>query len=143
MKKKIIALSVVVVLVCGVVAGSLIGCNLVTTNAEKDYNQVVATIQYDGLTDQVLKGELQAIYNTYGPIYMQYYSMTAEEALNTLYDSLTRQSLLLLKAKAEVAKSLGVTLPTIPTLPTCSPMTKSVIASRWQTPTSKSSGRRI
>lgn len=109
MKKKIIALSVVVVLVCGVVAGSLIGCNLVTTNAEKDYNQVVATIQYDGLTDQVLKGELQAIYNTYGAVYVQYYGMTAEEALNTLYESLTRQSLLLLKAKAEVAKSLGIT----------------------------------
>lgn len=109
MKKKIIALAVVVVLVCGVVAGSLIGCNLVTTNAEKDYNQVVATIQYEGLTDQVLKGELQAIYNTYGPVYVQYYGMTEEEALNTLYESLTRQSLLLLKAKAEVAKSLGIT----------------------------------
>ena len=63
MKKKIIALAVVVVLVCGVVAGLLIGRKLVTTHAEKDHKQVVATIQYEGLTDQVLKGELQAIYN--------------------------------------------------------------------------------
>ena len=98
MKKKIIALAVAVVLVCGVAAGSLIGCNLVTTNAEKDYNQVVATVQYEGLTDQVLKGELQTMFNSYGAVYMQYYGMTAEEALNTVYDSLTRQSLLLLKA---------------------------------------------
>lgn len=109
MKKKIIALAVAVVLVCGVATGSLIGCNLVTTNAEKDYNQVVATVQYEGLTDQVLKGELQTMFNSYGAVYMQYYGMTAEEALNTVYDSLTRQSLLLLKAKAEVAKALGVT----------------------------------
>ena len=109
MKKKIIALTVAVVMVCGIVAGTLIGCNLVTTNAEKDYNQVVATVQYGGLTDQVLKGELLTLYNSYGPVYMQYYGMSAEEALETLYDSLTRQSLLLLKAKAEVAKALGKT----------------------------------
>ena len=109
MKKKIIALAVVVVLVCGAVAGTLIGCDLITTNAEKDYNQVVATIQYEGLSDTILKGELQAIYNTYGPVYMQYYGMTAEEALDTLLESLTRQSLILLKAKVALAADMGIT----------------------------------
>ena len=109
MKKKIIALAVVVVLVCGAVAGTLIGCDLITTNAEKDYNQVVATVQYEGLSDTILKGELQAIYNTYGPVYMQYYGMTAEEALDTLLESLTRQSLILLKAKVALAADMGIT----------------------------------
>ena len=109
MKKKTIALAVVVVLVLGAVAGTLIGCDLITTNAEKDYNQVVATVNYGGLTDYVLKGELRNLYSSYGPVYVQYYGMTEQEALEYLYDSLARQSLLQLKAEAEVAKHMGVT----------------------------------
>lgn len=109
MKKKFIALAMVVIMVLGTVAGTLIGCDIITTNAEKDYKQVVATVQYGGLSDVVLKGELRTIYNSYGPMYVQYYGMTEEEALEYLFDSLARQSLLLLKAKAELAKEMGVT----------------------------------
>ena len=109
MKKKFIALAMVVIMVLGTVAGTLIGCDIITTNAEKDYKQVVATVQYGGLSDVVLKGELRTIYNSYGPMYVQYYGMTEEEALEYLFDSLARQSLLLLKAKAELAKEMGIT----------------------------------
>ena len=109
MKKKFIALAMVVIMVLGTVAGTLIGCDIITTNAEKDYKQVVATVQYGGLSDVVLKGELRTIYNSYGPMYVQYYGMTEEEALEYLFDSLARQSLLLLKAKADLAKEMGVT----------------------------------
>ena len=80
MKKKIIALAVVVVLVCGVVAGSLISCNIVTNKAVKDYNQVEGTLYYGGLTEQVFKGALPTHYSTYESPVEQCYTQTEDEA---------------------------------------------------------------
>ena len=42
MKKKIIALAVVVVLICGVVAGWLLGCDLLSLHTAKRNKQAVS-----------------------------------------------------------------------------------------------------
>ncbi|MDE6551070.1 MAG: hypothetical protein K2M44_06225 [Clostridia bacterium] len=106
MKTKLMAVIILVVMVCAI----LISCDLITTDEKKDYHQVVAEVNYDGLKDIVYKGELRNLYNAYGYIYTNesYYGMSEEEALEYFYDSLTRQKLILLKAEVELAKSMGI-----------------------------------
>ena len=106
MKTKLMAVIILAVMVCAI----LISCDLITTDEKKDYHQVVAEVNYDGLTDKLYKGELRNYYNAYGYIYTNenYYGMSEEEALEYFYDSLTRQKLILLKAEVELAKSMGI-----------------------------------
>ena len=77
-------------------------------NEERDFNQIVATVKYTTTVNgqsstqsaSILKGDLQASYNTYGYLYMNYYKMSAQEACNTLLDSLVQRRALIMFAKA-------------------------------------------
>ena len=76
-------------------------------NEERDFNQIVATVKYTTSVNgqsstqsaSILKGDLQASYNSYGYLYINY-GMTAQEACDTLLDSLVQRRALIMFAKA-------------------------------------------
>lgn len=98
MKKKLIAFTVLIVVVLTMCL-TLSGCDMFKLNSERDYNQVIATVSYKGMTKDIVKGELQSYVTSYGAAYMQNYSMTLEEVVDYFYNTLSRQALLTLMAK--------------------------------------------
>ena len=99
MKKKLLAM----ILIVAVVATLLTGCTLFPVDEERDYHQVVATVDYKDMSKDVLKGDLLNYYVQYGGTYIYYYGWTEAETLEYLCTSLARQNLLLLYAKEYLA----------------------------------------
>lgn len=100
MKKKVIVLLLILVMV----TSFFVGCDLFTKDGNRDYHQVVATINYDtkdsGVISSVLyKGEVMTYVQTYAAMYMSYYGMSAEEVVEYFYDNLTKQKLVILYAQ--------------------------------------------
>lgn len=107
MKRKI-AIALILVLLMSVVVGTLVGCdNIVTMNASRDANQIVATVNYAGQTAYVYKYELSSSFNSYAYIYVNYYGMTYQDAADYLLQSLAQRELLVLFAKDELVKVLN------------------------------------
>ena len=100
MKKKLLAM----ILIVAVAATVLTGCSLFPVDEERDYHQVVATVDYKGMSKDVLKGDLLNYFLQYGGTYIYYYGWTEEETLDHLCQSLARQNLLLLHAKEYLAR---------------------------------------
>lgn len=100
MKKKLLAM----ILIVAVVATLLTGCTLFPVDEERDYHQVVATVDYKDMSKDVLKGDLLNYYVQYGGTYIYYYGWTEAETLEYLCTSLARQNLLLLYAKEYLAR---------------------------------------
>ena len=99
MKKKLLAM----ILIVAVVATLLTGCTLFPVDEERDYHQVVATVDYKDMSKDVFKGDLLNYYVQYGGTYIYYYGWTEAETLEYLCTSLARQNLLLLYAKEYLA----------------------------------------
>ena len=100
MKKRLIALMIIVVMLTAVVF-TCISCStgLFEKDENRDYYQVIATVRYGDLTKEIYKGQLATYVNSYGSSYMSNYSMTLEEVVEYFYNSLTRSALLTLYAK--------------------------------------------
>lgn len=108
MKRKLLAIVIVVT----VIASLAVGCSsgIFEIDGNRDYHQVVATVQYNQMSEPIYKGDVLVAYNQYAPIYMQYYGMSSEDVVEYMYQSLSRQKLLLLYAKDYLAKNdLGIT----------------------------------
>lgn len=95
MKKKILALLLAIVMLASVFAG----CSILSLNGERDHNQVVAEVNYKGMSSVVLKGELASYYLNNGGNYVQYYGLTAEETMTEFATLLAKRELLSLRAK--------------------------------------------
>lgn len=105
MKKiKIISILLIMVMAFTMMAG----CDVITKNKERDLNQSVAEINYNGLKDAVTKAEVYEAYNSYGFYYTNYYGYTIEEAFDMIIDSLANRKLLLLYARNELAAAKGL-----------------------------------
>lgn len=108
MKRKLLA----IVIVVAVIASLTVGCSsgIFEIDGNRDYHQVVATVQYNQMGAPIYKGDVLVSYSQYAPIYMQYYGMSSEEVVEYLYQNLSRQKLVLLYAKDYLAKNdLGIT----------------------------------
>lgn len=108
MKRKLLA----IVIVVAVIASLTVGCSsgIFEIDGNRDYHQVVATVQYSQMSAPIYKGDVLVSYSQYAPIYMQYYGMSSEEVVEYLYQNLSRQKLVLLYAKDYLAKNdLGIT----------------------------------
>ncbi len=95
MRKLLIKLaSMVLVFVMGVT--SLVGCGLVTTDTERDMNQVIAAIQIDESApeDVILKKDIVMAYINYGYIYEQQYGYSTVDTFNLIIDSLVNNRVL-------------------------------------------------
>ena len=108
MKKKLI-IATAIVLVLAICTTLLVGCDeIFKKNEKRDALQVVATVTYNGQTDNVYKFELATTFNNYAYMYVNYYGMSYEAAANYLAQSLAQQRLLTLFAKEKVAKLKGL-----------------------------------
>lgn len=101
MKKKIIALVLIVLVLSSV----FVGCTMFSLDKERDYKQVVGTVTYNKMKDTVYKGELLTMIATYGGMFVEYQGMTYEQATEYLYNDMIKQKLVALYAKEYVAKN--------------------------------------
>lgn len=102
--KKFLAVILVTIIAITVFAG----CDVITKNEERDYNQSLATVKYAGLTSTVTKGEFNESFNSLAYYYVYYYGYTVDEAATSILDSLAQRKLLILYVRDEIAKSQGV-----------------------------------
>lgn len=102
--KKFLAVILVTIIAITVFAG----CDVITKNEERDYNQSLATVKYAGLTSTVTKGEFKESFNSLAYYYVYYYGYTVDEAASSILDSLAQRKLLILYVRDEIAKKLGV-----------------------------------
>ena len=102
--KKFLAVILVTIIAITVFAG----CDVITKNEERDYNQSLATVKYAGLTSTVTKGEFKESFNSLAYYYVYYYGYTVDEAASSILDSLAQRKLLILYVRDEIAKSQGV-----------------------------------
>ncbi len=101
---KIISLAVVVVMALFILSG----CQLITINAERDMNQVIATVKVDdALKQDIYKRELVSSYNSMGYYYVQYQGMTEKEAYELLLENLVKNEIIVQKARIELTKEGG------------------------------------
>ncbi|MBR2323000.1 MAG: peptidylprolyl isomerase [Clostridia bacterium] len=78
----------------------LSGCQLITTNAERDMAQVIATVAVDdALKEDVYKRELVSAYNSSGYYYIQYQGMGEKETYEILLESLVKNKILVQQAR--------------------------------------------
>lgn len=102
--KKFLAVILVTIIAITVFAG----CDVITKNEERDYNQSLATVKYAGLTSTVTKGEFNESFNSLAYYYVYYYGYTVDEAATSILDSLAQRKLLILYVRDEIAKEKGV-----------------------------------
>lgn len=102
--KKFLAVILVTIIAITVFAG----CDVITKNEERDYNQSLATVKYAGLTSTVTKGEFKESFNSLAYYYVYYYGYTVDEAADAILDSLAQRKLLILYVRDEIAKEKGV-----------------------------------
>ena len=102
--KKFLAVILVTIIAITVFAG----CDVITKNEERDYNQSLATVKYAGLTSTVTKGEFKESFNSLAYYYVYYYGYTVDEAASSILDSLAQRKLLILYVRNEIAKKQGV-----------------------------------
>ncbi len=101
---KIISLAVVVVMSLF----TLSGCQLITINAERDMNQVIATVKVDeDLKQDIYKRELVSSYNSMGYYYVEYQGMTEKETYELLLENIVKSEILVQKARIELTKEGG------------------------------------
>lgn len=98
--KKFLAVILVTIIAITVLAG----CDVITKNEERDYNQSLATVKYAGLTSTVTKGEFNESFNSLAYYYVYYYGYTVDEAADAILDSLAQRKLLILYVRDEIAK---------------------------------------
>ena len=98
--KKFLAVILVTIIAITVFAG----CDVITKNEERDYNQSLATVKYAGLSSTVTKGEFNESFNSLAYYYVYYYGYTVDEAADAILDSLAQRKLLILYVRDEIAK---------------------------------------
>ncbi len=107
MKKKIFTFVAVVI----VLSLALAGCNMFTVDAEREFNQVVATVEYHDeerdvtLSADVTKQEFEAFFMQNFQTYSYYYGFTAEECADEFINILSKQKMLIMLASIEFTKA--------------------------------------
>lgn len=108
MKKKL-SVAIVLILLLAVSLTTFVGCDdMFTRNDERDNTQVVATIDYHGLSANIYKYELISTFDAYSYMYVNYYGMSKKEAANYILRSLAQQKLLTLYAREKVTALNGL-----------------------------------
>lgn len=104
MKKKLIAVALVTILL--VVA--LTGCTLFVTNEERDYDQTLATLSYEGMTANITKGEFIDYFAQNATMYIQQAGMAVSDVIDLFMNSLAKREILLMHAKKYYAGIKGM-----------------------------------
>ena len=101
MKKKLLAIFVVIIVSITMIF-TCVSCStgIFELDDERDYHQIVATVNYKGMSKDIYKGQLYSYVASYGASYIQNYGMTVEEVIEYFYNSLSRNALYTLFAKS-------------------------------------------
>ena len=103
MKKRLLKfLTVILSVIMG--AASLVGCNIVTDNTERDLNQVVATVNVNQ-KENIYKKDLVMAYMNGGYMYVQYYGYDVATVYNMILNSLVDNRIMVQAAYEEFEKS--------------------------------------
>lgn len=103
MKKKLVAIFLVVAMLTALLAG----CGIFTKDAERDYHQAVAKVSYNGMTSEIYKGEVQRYFISQGGTYISQ-GATVEQTVEYLYTNIARQKLMAMYSVESMAQSLGL-----------------------------------
>ena len=104
MKRK---LTTLICLIMATIMGlaCLSGCNLITTNNDRDLNQVIATVDLGDNEENIYKKDLIMQYLNYGYLYVQNYGYTLEKTYKLLFDNLITMRIMTQGAKQEFEKA--------------------------------------
>ena len=98
--KKFITKTLALILTLVLSIGFFSGCELVTTDAEADMNQTIATVGLTGMNkEDIKKGDLVTAFNNSGYLYMYYYGYSEAKTYQTLFDDLVRNRIIIQQAK--------------------------------------------
>lgn len=100
MKKFFLAVVSVILAVLMCTAG-LFGCNLITTDNERDMAQVLATVKISDKEDKIYKKDFSIAYMNYGYIYEQYYGYTRKQTVEYIVNMLVNTRVILQNAIEE------------------------------------------
>ncbi len=109
MKKRLLAIvCLIMTLIMGLACVS--GCRLVTTDGDKDMQQVVAEVSIEnGVKDKIYKQDLIIAYLNYGYVYVESYGYTQEQTFNLLIDGLINNRILIQNAMKEMSAEYNTT----------------------------------
>ncbi len=93
MKKKLLGLVSLVMSVL-VLCGAVSGCRLVTTDSQRDMNQVIATVNINEKDEIIYKKDLVMQYLNYGYMYVESYGYSLEQTYNLLFENLVNTTIL-------------------------------------------------
>lgn len=75
--------------------GMLAGCDLITTNVDRDMAQVVATVSIDGnFEEKIYKRQMVSEYNSYGGTYETYYGYTTSKVYDMILTNLVENRII-------------------------------------------------
>ncbi len=102
MRKRLLTF-ITIVMAAIIGTSSLSACNLVTTDVERDMNQVVATVQINENApyEEIKKRDMISAYLNYGYMYEQYYGYTREQVFSLIIDNLVQNRVFVQNAMAE------------------------------------------
>lgn len=84
------------------------GCALITTNTERDMNQVIATVAVDDvLKEDVYKRELVSAFNSQGYYYVQYQGMAQKEVYEMMLEDIIKNRILKQQAIISLVENAG------------------------------------
>ncbi len=96
MKKRFLGI-ITVILALVMSVSCLVGCNIVTTDNERDMEQVVATVDING-KQAIKKRDLVSAYLSYGYAYVEQYGYSYEAAMDLVVDGLIQNRILVQSA---------------------------------------------
>lgn len=104
--RKFWAKIVTILLVAVLGVSTLTGCDLITTNTERDMAQIVAKVQIseDVTADEIKKSEMLSAYMSYGYQYVAYYGYTVSDTYQMILDNLVQNRIIIQHARVELAK---------------------------------------
>lgn len=100
------------VIAAGVLSlGALSGCSLITTNVDRDMEQVVAVVSIDEtFNEEIKKRQMVSEYNSYGYSYEQYYGYTTSETYDLILTDLVENRIISQQARKALTGTTSVNL---------------------------------
>lgn len=102
-------LTIITVILAAIISmSSLSACNLVTTNDERDMNQVVATVQIENAPlEEIYKRDMITSYLNYGYMYEQYYGYSRDKVFTMIINNLVQNRVYVQNAMLEFDNAKG------------------------------------
>ncbi len=93
--KKVLKKFLTVLIALTIAISTLSGCKLITTNVDRDMNQIVAKVSIDDdITEYIYKREMVSEFNSYGYYYTMYYGYTTQQAYEYIIENLAKNKII-------------------------------------------------